>query len=125
MKTLINLGLVRSTNAAVFGPLGGPLDMAQVCAVLHAMWGQTWKAWTFVSDTEPTLVIEVSAKVSHATLLRLAQAFDQDCVAAYDPSQGIGILAGPKASLWGPFNADYFLTSGGRRLSEMVDTIAA
>lgn len=125
MKTLINFGLVRSTNSAIFGPLGGPLEMAQVFEVLTAMWGRAWKAWTYVSDTEPTLVIEVPAKVSHATLLRLAQAFDQDCVAAYDPSQGIGILAGPKASLWGPFNADYFLTSGGRRLSDMVETIAA
>ncbi len=118
MATLINLGLIRSAQSRV-DPKGS-LNVAAVFDCLTTLWGRQWKAWTYVSDTEPTLVIEVPAEVSHATLLRLAHTFDQDCVAAYDPAKGEGIIAGPSADLWGPFNPAYFIAPGGYRLDAML-----
>lgn len=115
MATLINLGLVRSAQSKI--DPNGALNVAAVYDCLTTLWGRSWKAWTYVSDTEPTLVIEVPAKVSHATLLRLAHTFDQDCVAAYD---GEGIMAGPKAAQWGPFNPAYFIAPGGHRLDQLL-----
>lgn len=122
-RTIINLGLIRSEHSKVAPK--GPLNVAAVADCLTSLWGRDWKAWTHMSDSEPTLVIEVPASVSHATLLRLAYTFDQDAVAAFDVAKGEGKLAGPRAYLWGPFNPDFFLTPGGYRLSALVPSVAA
>ena len=121
--TLINLGLIRSVHSKVDPK--GPLNVATVADCLTSLWGRDWKAWTHMSDSEPTLVIEVPASVSHATLNRLAHTFDQDAVAAYDVAKGEGKLSGPRASEWGTFNPDFFLIPGGYRLSALVPSAAA
>ena len=118
MSTLINLGLIRSAHSKIAPK--APLNVAAVTDCLTALWGRSWKAEVHTSDTEPTLVIEVPASVSHATLHRLAHTFDQDAVAAYDVSKGEGKLAGPSAALWGPFNPTYFIAPGGLRLDAML-----
>jgi hypothetical protein len=123
MATLINLGLIRSEHSKVAPK--APLNVAAVTDCLTALWGRSWKAEVHTSDTEPTLVIEVPASVSHATLSRLAHTFDQDAVAAYDVTRGEGKLSGPRASEWGSFNPDYFLIPGGYRLSALVPSVAA
>ena len=121
-QTLINLGLIRSAHSKV-DPKGA-LNVAAVTDCLTSLWGRSWKAWTHMSDSEPTLVIEVPASVSHATLHRLAQTFDQDAVAAFDFAKGEGKLAGPSAALWGPFNPAYFIIPGGARLSEHLELVS-
>lgn len=118
MATLINLGLIRSAHSKVAPK--APLNVAAVTDCLTSLWGHSWKAEVHTSDTEPTLVIEVPATVSHATLLRLAHTFDQDAVAAFDVAKGEGRLAGPAASLWGPFNPAYFIALGGQRLEALL-----
>ena len=55
---------------------------------------------------EPTVIIQYTHH--KRSLIGLATALDQDCVALFDHNIGYGILIGDKASEWGPFNLDYF-----------------
>jgi hypothetical protein len=55
---------------------------------------------------EPTVIIDY---ISHkGSLLVLATALDQDCIAVYDHNINKGSLVGDKADAWGPFNIEYF-----------------
>lgn len=118
MQTTVNIGLVRSETSRVYPK--GPLDVAAVLDSVRSLWGSNVKAWAHTSDSEPTLVIETASRVTLEALAALSVALDQDCIAAFNWDTKRGFMAGPKASLWGPFNADYFLTPGGVRLSEVL-----
>lgn len=77
------------------------------------------------SDTEPTLVAEVTIRntspfIFLQLLRRVAEELDQDCIAVYRELTGAGSLIGPRAAEWGPFNPEYFLLLDGRRLSETI-----
>ena len=83
------------------------------------------------SDTEPTLVAELTtgfATTTTTTVLQLlyqvSEDLDQDCIAVYRGLTG-GALVGPRADAWGPFNPEYFLLLDGRRLSEVAQPAAA
>ncbi len=82
------------------------------------------------SDTEPTLVVAVNIfdLFVKRTVVRLCEELDQDAIAVWFPrpvaingrvdwSKSPGMLFGPKAAEWGPFNAEFFLQLDGRRLS--------
>lgn len=76
----------------------------------------------FESDTEPTLVVQVGASpfASISTMRRLRQTavdLGQDCIAVYSPLTEYGLLAGPKAAEWGPFNPALFILPDGKRLA--------
>lgn len=64
------------------------------------------------SATEPTLILEID-NIEEEEVIEfvehLCHALFQDCIAIRDEN-GNGELIGPKASEWGPFNPDYFLT---------------
>jgi hypothetical protein len=74
------------------------------------------KALEFISDItqirlsysgdEPTLIIRYA--FHKGSLLGLATALDQDCVAVFDHLTGKGSLVGDKASEWGDFNPEFF-----------------
>jgi len=74
------------------------------------------KALEFISDItnvrvsysgeEPTVIIRYA--FHKASLLGLATALDQDCIAQWDHHIGKGSLIGDKADDWGPFNFEYF-----------------
>lgn len=80
------------------------------------------------SDTEPTLVVEVTfdpfftAKGASATVgqavYRTAKELRQDCIAVYNPSKPLGALVGPHAAKWGPFNPELFFLLDGTRLAQ-------
>jgi hypothetical protein len=57
---------------------------------------------------EPTVIIKYFAH--KGSLLALATALDQDCIALFDHSIGKGSLIGDRASEWGDFNPEYFQT---------------
>ena len=61
------------------------------------------------STSEPTLIAELAVPLSGATLYLLAAALDQECIAQLS-ADSIGILEGPGADKWRPFNIEYFLT---------------
>ena len=60
------------------------------------------------SATEDTVIIRFQQAVD--SLNKIATALDQDCIAVYDEETGIGELIGERASEWGAFNPEYFLT---------------
>jgi len=74
------------------------------------------KALEFISDIthlrvsydgdEPTLIIRYA--FHKGSLLALATALDQDCIAQFDHLIGKGSLIGDKASEWGDFNPEFF-----------------
>ena len=74
------------------------------------------KALEFISDIthlrvsydgdEPTVIIRYA--FHKGSLLALATALDQDCIALFDHLIGKGSLIGDKAEAWGEFNPEYF-----------------
>ena len=82
----------------------------------------------FQSDTEPTLVVEVTSiagptftaaalRQLAVDLRQLAVDLGQDCIAVYRPQVGRGALVGPKAAAWGSFNPEFFILPDGTRLA--------
>lgn len=69
------------------------------------------------SDTEPTLVVEVSEGFPAAPY-RIAYDLHQDCIAVYNPTNGQGELLGPQSHKWGPFNPELFFLLDGTRLAQ-------
>ena len=55
---------------------------------------------------EPTVIIRYA--FHRGSLVNLARALDQDCIAQFDHFIGKGSLIGDKASEWGDFNPEYF-----------------
>lgn len=77
------------------------------------------------SDTEPTLVAEVTTGFATTLavlqlLYQVSEELEQDCIAVYHELTGAGTLIGPRAAEWGPFNPEYFLLLDGRRLAEVA-----
>jgi len=74
------------------------------------------KALEFISDItnirvsydgeEPTVIIRYA--FHKGSLVALAAALDQDCIAQFYHFIGKGSLIGDKAEEWGPFNIEYF-----------------
>lgn len=79
---------------------------------------------TVQSDTEPTLVADVLfagmmadlSSMLHQTSVDL----QQDCIAAYNVAKNRGVLVGPRAAEWGPFNPEFFFLLDGTRLQAPV-----
>jgi hypothetical protein len=73
------------------------------------------------SDTEPTLIAQISREPSPEEADALCERFSQDCFAVYDNTAKRGALLGPKADEWGPFKPEYFLVNCmGERLSQTI-----
>ena len=74
------------------------------------------KALEFIADItqirvshdsdEATVIIDYA--FHKGSLLALATALDQDCIALYDHSIDKGSLIGDRADQWGEFNLEYF-----------------
>lgn len=114
---LLNIGLIRSAGSKVAPK--APLNVAVVIECLQSLYGRGIVANVAISDTEPTLVVQVPRDVTHLQIERLCKAFDQDAIAWLDDSSA-GHMAGPKASLWGPFSPEYFLLPDGTRLGDRM-----
>lgn len=69
-----------------------------------------------VSDTEPTLVLEIKEPLSEAAAESLSAELGQESIAQRLPD-GSGELYGPSAPQWRPFNPDFFLMPDGSRAS--------
>lgn len=74
---------------------------------------------TYVSDTEPTLVLSIPVDLDAATVADavadLAAFLLQDAIAY--TLDGVGNLVGPNAEQWGPFNPAYFILMDGSRMA--------
>lgn len=110
---ILNIGL----NSA-----SGVIPAEQARKVLRAYGFSILREALLESDTEPTLVVEVSTGFATTLavlqlLYQVSEELKQDCIAVYRGLTG-GALVGPRADAWGPFNPEYFLLLDGRRLSE-------
>lgn len=108
----LNIGLHRNDG-------GADLSLALVLNQLRSIGASVRAARVLQSDSEPTAVITVDNPLGRVTLYSLSLALSQDCIAQADVT-GLGLLAGPKAADWGPFNPAYFLTLDGTRLSDAM-----
>ena len=107
MTTTLNVGL----NV---GDKLGLHPLAVLRAIRHAG-GLPVRATVHESDTEQTAVVALAKPLSPSALERLSSALRQDAVAQWDGVKGL--LVGPKAAEWGPFNPAFFLTLDGSRLA--------
>lgn len=114
---LLNIGLRSSdgrcaiTPGAAIHELYGALDLSPVRLLATAV---------VQSDTEPTLVVELSCAPNYRAIHALACTLWQDCIAAYDLSLEQGELIGPNAASWGAFDPTRFLRPDGRPLLGMA-----
>lgn len=114
MDFILNIGLKVGTSGNI------PVEL-----VKDMLWNADLSVKTervVQSDTEPTLVVEVSSMngptLTLALLNRLSSDLGQDCVAVYRPKTQSGALIGPKAAAWGSFNPEFFILPDGTRLSQ-------
>lgn len=70
------------------------------------------------SDTENTLVAELSRPLTKDELFDLSVDLQQDAIPQL--SKDTGILTGPKAESWGDFNPEYFMDLEGKTLGAPV-----
>ena len=106
---LLNIG--EDTNT------GGKLSADKVLAALHLAGALPTNIWGDISDTEYTYIVEIPRVLSEREVRDLSIVLDQDAVAQWDGRRGI--LAGPKAAAWGPFDPSRFLLLSGERLSDV------
>ena len=77
------------------------------------------------SDTEKTLVVEVtpgpditSPARMRGAIFQSAVDLRQDCIAAWNERTNTGGLIGPRAAAWGRFNPEFFFNLEGRRMAQ-------
>ena len=115
MKLILNVGLNVGATTTIAA------DVAEQIVVAN---GFLIHRKTLVqSDTEPTLVCEVSAdplapdaKQAKAAFSAIAEDLQQDCIALYSEDIKAGALVGPRAAKWGRFNPEFFFGLDGQRL---------
>lgn len=115
MRATLNIGLNVGDKVAALTPLS-------VLAAIRWFGRQTLREAIVDSDTEPTLVVEVDVPFSGPSLAALSARLRQDAVAQWDGQRGL--LAGPKAAAWGPFDPAFFFNLDGQRLATPQATAA-
>lgn len=90
----------------------------QVLAALQAR-GLTVSRWEVQqSNTESTVVAALDRELTKEEGDAISVELKQEAIAVRR-RDGSGMLFGPKAAEWGPYNPEYFLMFGGRRASEV------
>ena len=109
MEVILNIGLHSETL--------GVIPAQKALSEVRKAFGVHFNAAVIQSDTEPTLVCEVHVDPIRASnkIYELAVLLGQDCIGAYTPASGVGILIGPKP--WGAFNPEFFILPNGTRLA--------
>jgi hypothetical protein len=106
MPALVNIGLASRH---------GSIRPDHARAVLRAIGGaQLIASRVFLSDTEPTLVAELTRPLNAFPAYEVARALDQDAIAQWDGRDGQ--LYGPNSDAWGQFDPAQFVTLEGGRL---------
>lgn len=107
MTAIVNIGLAVND--------GTTIKPEHAAAVLRAVGGvRTLLARVEQSDTEPTLVAEITPPLNAAGGYAVAEHLKQDAIAQWDGREGQ--LYGPNADAWAPFNPEFFVTLDGGRL---------
>lgn len=118
MSIILNIGRAVPATGAI-------LPASAVYAALEARGLEVLSSVHMQSDSEPTIVAEVESwtdglgfdAAQARAIADLSADLGQDCIAAYDLSEGRGLLLGPRADAWGDFNPAFFILPDGHRLS--------
>jgi hypothetical protein len=111
---MLNIGLAIPEDAG-----GGQLSEAEVRKALKAAGVKVTGLATHTSDSEPTAVVQTDRPLTPEELDALSVALKQQAIPQF--ANGEGIMRGPMADAWGPFNSEFFLTPTGGRLSEVFN----
>lgn len=101
----VNIGLATNDGAGVTVP--------EVLAVLQRTGARVLQHSTHQSDTEQTLVAQLSRPLTPAEATTVSAMLRQEAIAQIH--EGEGDLYGPKADAWRPFNPAFFLMPDGKR----------
>lgn len=100
MKAILNVGLNVGDKPV--------WDLADVLVSL-LIYGINYTYYTIKpSGTENTAVVAIAEELTATQANDLCYILAQDCI-AQQLEDGTGMLYGPKAEEWGPFNPEYFL----------------
>jgi hypothetical protein len=106
---LLNIGLKVGDTGAV-----APQDAINA---IERTGAKVVHAGVHMSATDPTLVASINRPLTDAEAHDLSTGLGQEAIVQY--AGGKGALHGPATEKWGPFNPDYFITPGGKTLSEV------
>jgi hypothetical protein len=112
MNYILNIGMDRNDGPA---NTDGQLMMALLRADIIHMGEVAYVQ----SNTERTAVVQVEREPNAFQVEYLCQLLGQESIALYSEHSKAGVLYGPKAEEWGPFNPDYFMLPDGTKLSSM------
>lgn len=104
-------------------PGGGKLKPQAVHAAVRATGVEITRSSIFVSDTEPTAVMDLDRPLTAEEGGALSAELQQEAI-AQRYSDGTGDLFGPMAEKWGPYNPDFFMVHTGERASEFEKRVA-
>lgn len=111
MPSTVNIGL--HTNE------GGKITPEEALAALRKHGIDVNRFAVHQSDTEPTLVADLSRPLTPEEAHQVSLDLKQEAIAQH--ANGQGELYGPGADKWKPFNPDYFLNHEGKSLSNASD----
>lgn len=120
MKLVLNIGLAVGVTSSI---------AAHVAREILAANGFLIGSSKIIeSDTEPTLVALVYLEDVPSGVIRslnqTAVDLQQDCIAAWNPTNAKGALIGPNAAKWGAFNPEFFFQLDGTRLAQRTPAAA-
>jgi len=98
---------------------GARLTPEQALEALERIGVKPVRSFVAQSDSEPTLVVELSRAMNADEANHISTQLQQEAIAQVDET-GAGDLFGPAADKWKPFNGDYFIRGDGKRLTEQI-----
>jgi len=98
---------------------GQRLTPEQALEALERIGVKPVRSFVAQSDSEPTLVVELSRAMNADEANHISAQLQQEAIAQVD-ELGAGDLYGPAADKWKPFNGDYFIRGDGKRLTEQI-----
>lgn len=113
--TYLNVGL--STKELVGA--GTFIHQTQIAPELAKFGVKVIKMQTHGSKTEPTAVVRIDRPLTAAQIDALSAALNQEAIPQLH--NGSGVMGGPKASAWGPFNPEYFIMPNGKTMSKSAN----
>lgn len=121
MRVLLNIGLAIGATASVSAHVAEEILKANGFVISRTAIVQ--------SDTEPTLVADVSflpftGRALGEAIYETATDLKQEAIGAWLPGFKKGRLIGPKADAWGEFDPALFFMLDGKRMSELQTAAA-
>ena len=112
MNYLLNIGMDRNDGTA-------NTDGALMVALMNASLLHEGEVAYVQSKSERTAVLQFEREPSVPQLEFLCELLGQEAIALYSERANAGLLIGPKAEEWGPFNPEMFYLPDGTQLSTL------